>query len=283
MSDIFDELKISFLKGPVFVHSDLRHLLEALNIDFRQAILESNSLDHLIESYINLLQSSVGGRDLWIPTYNYDFCKTHQFDIENDVSQVGSISEYYRRNKAEWRTCTPVFSICGSGQAPTMQNSYQIDPFGKGSEFDQLYQHDGSILFFGVDFSPTFTHYVERISGDGPLYRYDKLFPGEVTSNIGTTLVELKYHVTPLGYQIKYDMQRLFSGLIKQGIMRKLPERYPNSYIVSVKELTSYWQACLLKDPFFLLDKLSKQVFEHLVMEKGGRLEIQDFEGPINK
>lgn len=278
MDDYLSEILPKLCDGPVYVHSDLRYVIESLGVDFRQVIHDPHSKDVILEKAIVQLENLAGERDLWLPAYNYEFCKTGFFDVENDPTQIGILPEFFRKNKASWRTATPVFSTCGNGKKPNVNKDSKIDPFGPGSEFDELLRRNGSFLFYGVAFSPTFTHYVERITDIGPLYRYDKNFSGIVKDGSVSKEVCLNYHVIPQGHRLKYDMSRLFQELIDRQYMKSLPPPYRNSYIIPARVLASFWKEQIEKDPFYLLDGPSRQLFEPLVLSKGGRLEIQDFE-----
>ena len=266
--------------GPVLVHSDLRGLLLQLGPDVRRVMRESGPGDGIMNLLMDRLNMAVGDRELWIPAYNYDFCKTGIYRVSEDPAQIGALPEYYRNNEAEWRTATPVFSVCGSGPPPTATTETPTDPFGVESEFDQLCQRDGLILFFGVQFSPTVTHYVERMAtSDGPLYRYDKLFHGEVeTSTSESHPVTLKYHVIPRGVMIKYDMVRLQRELLEAGEMRALGPEYGKTFVVPAQGLVRFWKDRLRTDPYYLLDSESRKTALAIVEEFGGsRLHISNF------
>jgi len=274
--------------GPVFVHSDLLGLLPQLGPDVRRVIQELGRGDGLTRRLLERLRELIGDRELWIPAYNYDFCRTGVFRVQEDPARIGALPEYYRKNEAEWRTDTPVFSICGSGSKPSSYPQQVVDPFGIHSEFHQLCELDGLILFYGVAFSPTITHYVERVATtDGPLYRYDKLFHGEVQDSPSQSHpVTLQYHVIPRDVRIKYDMRRLQRELLETDVMRPLDPEIGNTYVVSAKGLTQAWHEKLSENPYYLLDDESRRTAVEMVSKHGGRrLQIADFDdedfGPI--
>jgi aminoglycoside 3-N-acetyltransferase len=244
-------------------------------------IKELGQGDGVVRRLMERLRVIIGSREPWIPAYNYDFCKTGIFRVLDDPAQIGALPEYYRRNEAEWRTNTPVFSICGSGTPPALSPGQVVDPFGVHSEFHQLCRDDGLVLFYGVLFSPTMTHYVERVATpEGPLYRYDKLFHGEVWDVAGEVRpVSLRYHVIPRGVTIKYDMIRLQRELIDTGAMRPLDPEFGKTFVVSARELTEVWGERLSEDPYYLLDDESRRIATTLVSESGGeRLRISSFD-----
>lgn len=280
MTDAVTSALSAELDGPVLVHSDIRGLLARLDIDVRKAISELGQNDDLMNRLVAQLQEVVGDRSLWIPAYNYDYCKTGLFDVRSTPSEVGALPEFFRTKKADWRSDTPVFSTSGTGQPPDSIPGEVVDPFGERSEFHQLCQRRGLLLFYGVPFSPTLTHYVERTAtAVGPLYRYDKFFKGTIRySDDEVRAVTLKYHVAPRGVAVKYDMPRLKSELLEAGVMKSLPPQFGRSYVVSAFALTAFWHDRLHRDPFHFMDAACRPELERLVGAKGRRLEIADFD-----
>jgi len=266
------------IDGPVMVHSDILGMLKFLNIDVRKAIKEMDQNDNLLEEMTSMLQRIIGERDLWMPSYNYDFGTIGIYDIQESPSQVGSLTEFFRTKKSQWRTHTPMLSHCGFGQVPQKFNSEMIDPVGLQSNFHELVERNGTILFYGVGFIPTHAIYIERITGEGPLYRYDKVFKGIIIDNGESTPVKMLYHVRPVTLNVKYRMPDLFEELLSMGMIRFLPKEFGSSFVISAVELTNYWSEQLKKDPFYLLDEETKTNATHLVNQKGRRLNINDFE-----
>ena len=280
MTDAVTAALSAEFNGPALVHSDIRGLLGRLDVDVRQFVSKSERSDALMGRLVDQLQGAVGERDLWIPAYNYDFCRTGLFDLRDAPAQVGALPEFFRTKKATWRSDTPVFSTSGTGRPPESIPGDVVDPFGDQSEFHQLCERGGVLLFFGVLFSPTHTHYVERTSSPvGPLYRYDKCFSGNIRySDHEERSVTLKYHVAPRGVPVKYDMPRLKEELVAANILRNLPPKFGRSYVASVAELTVFWRERLERDPFYFMDPTCRPELERLVDAKGGRLDIADFD-----
>ena len=108
--------------GPLFVHSD----------PFRTARLVPRSRDRLglLDSHVEVLTDAAGDRGLWLPSFNYDFPKTHRFDMANDPCQLGPLPEHFRQTAEEWRTPVPMFSVSGIGEDPGISWGEMTDPFG---------------------------------------------------------------------------------------------------------------------------------------------------------
>lgn len=216
-----------------------------------------------------------------MPAFNYDFLCTGCFSVRRDASQVGVLTEHFRTEHAWWRTPVPVFSVCGTGQAPTVNSGTRIDPFGPDSIFSRLVEENGSVVFYGAGIeSCTFIHYAERAAG-GPVYRYDKSFFGDVT-DLSSDRTELNYHVRPLGHHLDYDWSRLGQELVEHGLLRRSESRRFAVASIEAAALREFWCDRLAADPLHLLDDESRAWVEPKLQELGRRFLQSDFETSEN-
>lgn len=259
-------------EGPAFIHSD----------PFRVAGLVPRSRDRntYLDSHISLLREATEGRVLWLPSFNYEFPKSRVFDVRSSESQLGPLPERFRTAAAEWRTPIPMFSACGIGPAPLPSWGPDTDPFGNDSIFAELVRADGVVLYYGDTFHyNTMVHFAERVSG-GPVYRYDKVFPGRVVMRDGAVLDgSLVYHVRPLGTGLDYDWPRLLESALAEGVCRRL-EEHPGVLAASARQLCELWVSAIQRDPLALLDDKTRKWVEPAIEEKGRSFEIGDFESP---
>jgi aminoglycoside 3-N-acetyltransferase len=264
------ELIGSMGSGPLFVHSD----------PFRAARLVPPVRDRgaYLDSHVALLRDAAGDRALWLPSFNYDFPKTHVFDVVASESQLGSIPERFRTHAAEWRTPIPIFSVAGMGTQPRPAWGDSTDPFGDDSVFATLVQNDGVVLYYGETFHyNTIVHYAERLAG-GPVYRYDKIFPGRVVMNNRSEVEgSLNYHVRPAGTGLDYDWPRLLDEALAAGVCRRM-DGAPELLVASARGLRDHWTSELAADPFALLDAETRKWAEPAVEKLGRRFVLSDFE-----
>jgi aminoglycoside N3'-acetyltransferase len=272
MRDAIASLLASMGSGPVFVHSDA----------FRAARLVKPVRDRVgfLDAHIDLLRGATDGRTLLIPTFNYDFGKTGVLDIVRSESQLGPVTERFRTSAAEWRTPVPIFPVAGIGVKPGQTWGEDTDPFGADSVFAELIANDGVILYYGDTFdSNTLVHQAERIHG-GPVYRYDKVFPGSVVHADGSREEgTLLYHVRPLGTGLDYDWPRLQDEALEAGVCRKL-DGSPEVLAASARGLHDLWVSDMKRDPFALLDDRTRRWVEPAIDDLGRRFVRTDFEGP---
>ena len=258
--------------GPVFVHSD----------PFRTARIVKPVRDRnaFLDAHIDVLREAANGRDLWLPTFNYDFPRTHVFDVANSPSQLGPIPERFRVSAAEWRTPVPIFPVAGIGGQPGISWGDNTDPFGDESIFAELVRRDGVVLYYGDTFHyNTLVHFAERVAG-GPVYRYDKTFRGTVVLDDGASIEgSLHYHVRPLGTGLDYDWPRLLQEALDAGVCQRLDE-YPEILAASASKLCELWVSAMKRDRFALLDENTRKWAEPAIEEIGRRFVITDFESP---
>jgi aminoglycoside N3'-acetyltransferase len=270
VADDIAEMLSRLGSGPVFVHAD----------PFRAASLvpKTKDRDAFIDSHIELLEQATNGRALWMPAFNYDFPRTHSFDVMNDESQLGPIPERFRVSKSEWRTPIPIFSASGTGDVPQIRWGETTDPFGSESLFARLSESDGVILYYGDTFHyTTIVHYAERLSG-GPPYRYDKIFVGGVTDVDGNvTKGSLNYHVRPMGMELVYDWSSLLKRALDHDACVRSDE-YPQLLAANASTLTQFFVDQMKTDPLALLDDVTRKWVEPRLAMLGRRFELSDFE-----
>jgi len=272
MQEIYNRIKNVLIKykcKQVLIHSDV---LFGFKLPFE-------THDQFLESHYLCLLSLFEDIDIWMPAFNYDFCKGLSFNVKNSPSQVGNLSEYFRKNKCSWRSEVPVFSFAGIGEKPILPERAEIDPFGQESLFASLHEKDALLIHYGSGFhSTTLIHYIERISNKLP-YRYDKYFKGEVIEdNNKKKIVSLKYHVRPLGYPLDYDWVRLEQELISAGILLKYKEGRTNILMCKIWELVDYWLEKIYDNPLYLLNEETATWVRLKLIKLNRSFLITDFE-----
>lgn len=244
----------------------------------------STDRQQLLSSHLAEVSSIVEGRELWFPAFNYDYLRSGLFDARTDPSQVGAISEAFRSTRASWRTLVPVFSMSGSGPPPPLASTVPalVDPFGEESMFARLVELDGVVVWYGAPWSSTtLIHHAERMVSDGPLYRYDKDFPGTVISREGRQRVVLRYHVRPLDRRSGYDWDALAQRVREEGVLGDVPGSAGTCRWAPARQLVALWSAILADDPLGLLDQPSRAWADPLLDAMGRRFRLEDFEDGV--
>ncbi len=252
----------------ILIHSDV---LFALKIKYENR-------KQFLKQHIEVLKEIGGSCDLIFPSFNYDFCREKLYDINNDKSQIGALSEYFR-TEATWRSCTPVFNFSGTGVMPIACEYGDIDPFSETSMFGFLDKEKALLLHYGSGLhTTTLLHYVESISKQ-LVYRYEKIFSGTVVDKKGVShKVRLQYHVRPMGYELQYDWDKIERNLMENGIICKYEDGETRILLGRIDQIVSFWVNCLKEDPFYLLDSKTSEWVEKKYKSLKRPFLITDFE-----
>lgn len=253
----------------ILIHSDI---LFGFKIKFE-------SQEIFLEEHYKELKEVCEPLMIIMPSFNYDFCKGRPYTIKDIESQVGTFSEFFRKNIAAWRTPIPVFNFSGIGENPIPMKHSKIDPFDKSSLFGFLHENRGVLMHYGSGFNTsTLIHYVERIS-ERLIYRYDKSFKSQVIDIDDVSYeCELVYHVRPFGYDLDYDWDKIEEDLIEYGIIVKLKEKRTQILIGRIDKIVDFWLKCLHNDPFYFLDYKTRNWVESKFNELKRPFTITDFE-----
>ena len=253
----------------VLVHSDIFHGFTPTNF---------KSQKDLLKEQINFVEEISGEKNLVFPTFNYDFLKNGEYSIDNDKSQVGVLSEYFRSEKSIFRTNEPVFNFSSLKNLDFNRIDSLIDPFDEYSFFNYLNDNNDTLLHYGSPFSSTtFLHYIERKSGLLS-YRYDKIFEGKIIDNYKVNHVKFLYHVRPMNEHLDYDHIKIENDLISNGIMIKFIEGKTSIMISNLKDMCDFIIYKIKIDPFYLLDNESKKWVIPKVNKLGREFKLTDFE-----
>lgn len=253
----------------ILIHSDV---LFGFKIKFENQA-------QFLELHCNELQETCQSLDIMMPSFNYDFCKGKPYDVKNDVSQVGVLSEYFRNSKSFWRSSTPVFNFSGTGTNPFPNIVSEIDPFDDTSIFGFLNKNNGLLMHYGSCFhTTTLIHYVERIS-DKLLYRYNKIFNGQIIDlNSRKHDAKLIYHVRPKDFSLDYDWMKIENDLLKLRLIYKYKEGRTQIILTRIDKVVAFWLEKLNIDPFYFLDLKTSLWVKNKYNELNRPFLITDFE-----
>ena len=265
--------RISLMTGEnnVIIHSDITNLV----------LFKYSSKDHYLGLHLENLQNIFSDYNIWMPSFNYEFCKTRKFNVETEKVSVGILNDFFRK-KSRWRTTTPVFSISGNGNYPLRKffNGNIINPFSLKSEFDYLYNTNSLYCHYGSNMGhTTLIHYVEGIFGN-LLYRYRKFFEGSIIFGNCKINITLNYHVRPINQIVEFDIDKIFNDLKHENLIFDFYLNGKINYITlfSVKNVVDFWITKLHQDPFYFLNDLSKQWIIPKIDKLGRGFELSDFE-----
>mgnify|MGYP001467520195 CR=1 FL=1 len=243
---------------PLIIHTDIGNILKTY-----PSLLNKNRTS-VFENFTRLLKEELHSNFVFIPTFNYKYCKSQSYDIYNSPAELGAYSEYARKNFADFRTLVPVFNhVDIKGKHIVEKKDYLIDlAFGKHSFYDWFTDLNGYILFWGCDPNKTNTylHHIEKISGVN--YRYEKIFPGFLTKNLLNKKIKFSYFVRNNSIDIEYIDQGI--GFLTKNSSLFI-ENQSQVAIYNTKSALKLITAKINADPYFLLNIKTRNEIANLI------------------
>jgi aminoglycoside 3-N-acetyltransferase len=173
------------------------------------------------EAVIRAFETVVGpSGTLILPTYTLSFLGGRPYDHERSASEVGQLTECFRKQSGVTRTFQPLYSHAVRGA----KVGYYADPtsmngLGPESLFERLRQDNAQILFFGCPMdAATFIHYVEQ--SVGAPYRFLKTFKGEITRDGETFTGEIQHYARYLNAGVTNDFSRFERRVREKGVAK---------------------------------------------------------------
>ena len=133
----------------LILHTDMGIILEEF-----PALLEKNK-SKILKNFCEILIDKINARSIFIPTFNYDFLENGIYDVNNDIGQVGVLSEFVRKEYNDFRSHIPVFNHIDIKRIYSNKeiNRNYFKAFGKDSFYDEFQSNKGIICFWGCKLS----------------------------------------------------------------------------------------------------------------------------------
>ncbi|MCR8705747.1 AAC(3) family N-acetyltransferase [Campylobacter sp. 2352 PW] len=238
--------KLGITKGDILcVHTEL--------FNFGTPLLPRNEfLQTILDCFFEVI-----GKEgtLIMPTFTYSFCKNRIYNKLNSRSEVGILTEYFRKYNGTKRTNDPIFSFAIKGAKEKLFLKDTTSCFGKNSVYDILTKENGNIILFGMYNSGyTFVHYIEEFCKVP--YRYYKNFSGILIDEKNTKQnINIDYYVRDLKEDVVLSAKKQILILKEDNNFHII--NFAGSCIVSTNSI-KYFQSTLKylkRDPYFLSDK----------------------------
>jgi aminoglycoside 3-N-acetyltransferase len=247
---VLNELRI---KGEVLTKNDLIQQFKAIGLASGDSLLVHASLSKIgfvengAQTVVEALLESVGSEgNLLMPnspntSFQLDYIRNlKEFDVANDRSGLGAISEYFRKLPNAIRSAHPTEPVSCMGPDAewfTSEHFGEITPYTSKSPFAKLSQKGGKILYLGVtlDNAGTNLHTLEDAVSDFPFPVYtQEVF--EVNVRFPDDRVECMQTKVHNPVQSK---ERRCDGLIplfiEKGVMQKVQIGQAESLLVDAK------------------------------------------------
>lgn len=154
---------------------DWRILMVHSSINNLEPMYQGNALE-LVKALIDYCGPD---RTLVMPAFNFGaegegaretLKKSPRFDLQRSPSQMGLLTELFRRSKGVTQSRHPAYRIAALGpEADALVRGHEAAPsgMGKGTPFDYMAQNNAHILGIGKSFQVmTQVHHVESLLGE---------------------------------------------------------------------------------------------------------------------
>jgi len=230
--------------GPVLLHTDLLQI---------GLVADPSNRTQFCMTYEAILDEVFGQQGYLIPTFNYDYCRTAVYDVVETPSEVGALTDYYRRNYPGCRTRTPIFHFCIRHHRGFTLETH-TNCFDDQSTFGELVRAGGAVLFLGAPLNAnTFVHHVEELSKVP--YRFHKTFSGTVVWGQTSYPTQLTYRVRPMDGSVQYRWDRIEAQLLDKQIVHSFPAGRGRALFFTASKLQAYWLRQLQADPRALISE----------------------------
>ena len=200
----------------VLIHSDVKKTCWMLREEFPDC---KKAVNFLIDTFKKAITEN---GTLMIPTFNWDFCKGIEFDYNRTPAKTGLLPNIALKRSDFVRTKHPIYSFAVWGKlAPEMVACDNISSFGMDSPFGLLWENNGKIILWDVNYQSSFTfaHFVEQMLNVD--YRYEKIFEAYyIDSNGGKELRKYSMFVRDLDKGVITHLEPMGRIMEDEGIVR---------------------------------------------------------------
>jgi len=81
-----------------------------------------------------------------------------------------------------------------------------------------------------------------------------------------------------MGHDLNYDWNKLEEDLLENGLIEKYKEKRTQILIGRIDKIVDYWLTCLNNNPFYFLDKDTRNWVEAKFNELNRPFKLTDFE-----
>ena len=222
-----------FIDRRTISEDEFRELIAKLGIVRGATVMVHSSMDEIARrapfltavKVIEILQSGLGETGtLVLPTFpfrgkQFDYVrKNPRFDVQRTPSQVGLITEVFRRMPGVVRSLHPTHPVAAWGRnAVELTSTHHLgSTFGETSPFCKLQAVDGRVIGIGTQLeSYTLLHVADELH---PIRR-GQVFAAPHSTVIMNGKEEIHYEVCPLRPDASRKMARVERALLERGVL----------------------------------------------------------------
>jgi aminoglycoside 3-N-acetyltransferase len=192
---------------------------------------------------------------LVMPTFSYSATKGEVYNPDTTPSDVGMLTDHFRKCAGVMRSRHPIFSVAALGPlAREFSESATDDCFGEGTAFDLLYRYDAWLVAMACPFDRlTFVHFVDQAARVD--YRYFKTFPAKIESAGHMEERNVRYFVRDLDRQAEARLDNLRTELASAGLVRNAELGRSRLQCVRAQDFFRTAMALIARQPNALIEE----------------------------
>jgi len=178
------------------------------------------------------------------------------FDVRRTPSEMGLMSEFFRRREGVVRSLHPTHPVLALGpRAEWFVEGHErcLHPCGPGTPFAKLLEADGKVVFFNVPFAYlTFFHYLEHMVSakvDFPLYT-DEPFVVPVVDRAGQQGTVTTFVFSPEAIR-RRRFPTLESWVRQRGLIREVRVGASYLLLVQLREIANTVEEMAARGEYF--------------------------------
>jgi aminoglycoside 3-N-acetyltransferase len=199
---------------------------------------------------------------LILPTLSYASVPVDNrvFDVLNTPSDVGALSEFFRKQEDVVRSFHPTHSVAAAGAlavAMTINHDKDSTPVGEYSPFRKLRDLGGQILMLGCGLRPnTSMHGVEELTNPPYLFKHTLDYKcTDASGNVQTLQIKRHNFENKHGEEIIQRYDRL-KFILPGNVLAANTVLSAQSYLIEAKPMWDIAELILKDDPLFFVDAI---------------------------
>lgn len=221
--------------------------------------------ENVIDDTIDALIEVVGADGtIVMPTFNWDYCKGEVFDPETTCSQVGILTERFRKKKGVYRSITPPWcTFAATGKlAKEIVCIKGTSSFGSDSILEYLYEINAKYVLLGCSYNEGAVHIHWLEERFEVPYRYWKQLKGQVKIK-GKLIKDVSYmYARDLDTDVTIDSNHLTTVFEKTGKVKVEKIGLGGLRSFSTKDYVEFMIPYFEKDKLVVLRPEDRKNFE---------------------
>lgn len=199
-----------------------------------------------------------------MPTFNWSYCESRQMDLRETPSQVGVLTEYFRRQEGVCRSRTPPWCTFASWGAmgEKIAGIRGTSAFGPDGIPQFLHDHNAKFLLLGCPYEDAVihTHWLEE-ELEVP-YRYWKRFVGTVKDG-QTEYHDVSYmYARSLDVDTTIDIREIAAAFEATGKVALASLGLGTIRCFRIRDYTAFVRPYMLENPLALLNSAARGQYE---------------------